>query len=100
ATTVTGSATGLNNRVATFTYDATGRFLTSKQNSGNGVSQTETYVSDAAWGKPISQTSSDCLTTTFEYDGYGRLKKTNLPEGYSINTSLNWDIQGENVFYS
>lgn len=23
-----------------------------------------------------------------------------MPEGYSINTSLNWDIQGENVFYS
>ena len=99
-TTSTVSAAGVNSRVTSFTYDATGRFAGSKQVSGNGVTQIETFAFDAAWGKPVSQTSTDCLTTTFEYDGYGRLKKTNLPEGYSINTSLNWDIQGESVFYS
>src|SRR5262249_46543963 len=50
--------------------------------------------------KPLSLTSPDCLTSTFEYDQFGRSKKTNLPEGYSVNELLNWDIQGEQVYYS
>ena len=98
-TAVTSSA-GLNNRTATSTYDAKGRFVLSKQMSGSNMSQTETYTYDARWGQPLSQTSSDCLNTTFEYDGFGRLKKTNLPQGYSVNTSLVWDVSGNNVYYA
>lgn len=97
--TVTSSS-GLSNRVSAATYDSRGRFPLTKQVIGSSVTQKETFIYDGKWGKPLSQTSTDCLTTTFEYDIFGRLKKTNLPAGYSVNISLNWDIQGEQVFYS
>jgi YD repeat-containing protein len=97
--TVTSSS-GLSNRVSAATYDSRGRFPLTKQKIGSTVTQTETYTYDGKWGKPFSQKSTDGLTTTFEYDIFGRLKKTNLPAGYSVNISLNWDIQGEQVFYS
>ena len=98
--TIVTSAAGLNSRTINFTYDWRNRSVVTKQLTGNNVSQTETFNGDVITGKPLSQTSSDCLTTSFQYDGFGRLKKTTLPEGYSINTSLVWDVQGQNVFYS
>lgn len=99
-TSIATSATGLNNRTINFTYDWRDRFVTTKQVTGTNVSQTETFVNDAGSGKITSHTTSDCLTTTFQYDGFGRLKTTTLPEGYSINASLVWDVQGQNLFYS
>ncbi|MDP4262233.1 MAG: SpvB/TcaC N-terminal domain-containing protein [Bacteroidota bacterium] len=98
-TAITSSA-GLNSRTTTNTYDANGRFALSKQVSGNNVSQTTSTTYDSKWGSPVSTTSPDCLTTTFVYDEFGRLKTTNLPEGYSVNTSLIWDLQDNNVYYS
>ena len=100
ATKVTVSSTGLNNRVSNITYDPKGIFAISKQITGTGVSQTETSAYDYSFGNLTSQTSSDCLTTTFNYDVFGRLTKTNLPQGFSVNTSLIWDVQGESVFYA
>lgn len=100
ATSIVTSSSGLSNRTANFTYDSKGRFVTTKQIIGSTVSPSETYIYNYKWGQPLSHTSSDCLTTTFEYDAFGRLKKTNLPEGFSINNSLIWDIQGGNLYYS
>jgi len=100
ATQTITSASGVSNRVANASYDVKGRFPITKQVVGSTVTQTETLTYDAKWGKPLSQTSSDCLTTTFEYDAFGRLKKTNLPEGYAVNTTLHWDVQGEQLFYT
>jgi RHS repeat-associated protein len=68
--------------------------------TGSNVSQTATFTYNEEWGQPLSSTSSDCLTTTFEYDVFGRPKKTNLPQGYSINSSLVWDVAGNNVYYA
>lgn len=100
ATKITVSSTGLNNRISDITYDTKGTFPVTKQISGIGVSQSESFVHDYLFGNLTSQTSSDCLTTTFNYDVFGRLIKTNLPQGFSVNTSLIWDVQGESVFYA
>jgi RHS repeat-associated protein len=94
------SAAGLGSRTAKFIYDVKGTFVTKRETIGTGVSQSESYTYDYRWGKPTSQISSDCLTTTFEYDGYGRIKKTNVPEGYSLLTTLAWDVQGNSVYYA
>lgn len=94
------SASGVSNRTATAAFDTKGRYPLTKSAIGSGIAQTETYTYDGKWGKPLSHKSSDCLTTTFEYDGYGMLKKTNLPEGYAVNNSLVWDVQGQTVFYA
>ncbi|NII25714.1 hypothetical protein HB364_11510 [Pseudoflavitalea sp. X16] len=99
-TSVTISAAGLNNRVTNYTFDTRGRLPLSSQRSASGVTQTESFTYDFKWGKPVTKTSSDCLTSTYEYDAFGRMKKHTLPAGYSVNTSLNWEVQGENVYYS
>jgi len=95
------AATGLTTRTSTFTYDTKGRFPTGKKlASGSAIEQSETYQYHVSWCKPTSITSGDCQTTTFEYDEFGRLKKTNLPEGYSITTTYNWDVSNDNVYYT
>ncbi|HEV8084483.1 MAG TPA: SpvB/TcaC N-terminal domain-containing protein [Chitinophagaceae bacterium] len=99
ATKITVSSTGLNSRVSNITYDTKGAFPFTKQITGTGLSQTESSSYEYLFGNILSQTSSDCLTTTFQYDAFGRLKKTILPQGFSVNTSFIWDVQGEGVFY-
>lgn len=99
-TTSTTSATGLANRTSNFTFDSKGRFVTSKKiAAGTSIEQTENITFDGKWGKPLSVTSTDCQTTTFEYDGFGRLKKTISPV-FTISTSYVWDVQGQNIFYT
>jgi len=98
-TQTTTAAAGVNTRIVNSTWDSRGRYALTKQTGSSAVSRSESFTYDDKWGKVLSHTSTDCLNTTFEYDGYGRLKKTNLPDNYSITTSLNWDVSGDNVFY-
>ena len=98
-TQTTTSASGMGNRLSNATYDARGRYPITKTVTGGSVTMTESFLYDDKWGQPVSKTT-DCLTTTFEYDAFGRIKKTNMPEGYSVNNSFVWDVQGQQVFYS
>lgn len=50
--------------------------------------------------KDLTNTSADGLVTTMEYDAFGRVKKTTLPEGYSVLQSFGWDISGSAVWFS
>lgn len=93
------TATGLAARTTNFTYDAKGRFVLSKQvAAGTAVAQTETFTVDSKWGKPLTVTSNDCITSSLEYDAFGRLIKTTYPFNI-INVSYHWDIQGLGLFY-
>ena len=98
--TIAMSATGVSTRVTNATFDSKGRFIVSKQlDPGTSIEQSESFTWDSKWGKPLSQTSSDCLTTTYEYDGFGTAKKVIGPV-FTANTLLVWDVQGQNIYYS
>ncbi|MDX2247202.1 MAG: RHS repeat-associated core domain-containing protein [Bacteroidia bacterium] len=95
----TVSAAGLTSRTTSYTYDSKGRYPTVIT---DGLLQSETRTYDPKWGTPLSIQTPDNLTTTFQYDGFGRLTHTTTPEGYTIQHSLVWDIQPANytLYYS
>lgn len=96
---ITASANSLSNRTTSFVYDTKGRFALEKRlASGTTIQQTETIAYDSKWGQPLSVTSSDCITSTYEYDGFGRLKKQVDPV-ITVNIYYKWDLQGLNIFY-
>jgi RHS repeat-associated protein len=96
---VTIGASGVNNRVTNITYDSKGRFIVTKTlAAGTAIAQTEQYTYDGKWGEPLTATTSDCITTQFEYDGFGRTKKSTDPI-FVINYSMGWDVAGNNVYY-
>jgi len=99
ATQVTMSAAGMTSRTTTNTYDSYGRFALTKQAGSGATAQTESFTYDGKWGKPLTHASTDCLNSSFEYDGFGRLKTTHTPAGYAITTTLNWDVSGDVVYY-
>lgn len=65
-------------RSASSAYDARGQFpLTST----NALNQSETRTFDARFGKAASLTGPNGLTTTWEYDGFGRKTKETRADG-------------------
>lgn len=84
-------ATGLTTQTEKFTYDNAGRYVTKKEWVAGSLSRFEVINPDPKWGKPLSYTSIDGLTTTYEYDGMGRLTKTNTPLGFAITQSIAWE---------
>ena len=94
-TTVTPAS--MTARSTSSTYDSKGRFAVTNTDE---LSQISSATYDSKWGKPLTQTGTDGLTTTFEYDGYGRPKKATSPEGVVVNYSLGWDISGTSLWYS
>jgi RHS repeat-associated protein len=94
------ASAGLATRTTNAVFDSRGRFpLTKSILIPGSTAITETYTYDGKWGQPLTHISGDCLTTTFEYDAFGRQKKTTFPTGVFVNNSLVWDVQGGNVFY-
>ena len=98
--TIVTSSAGLSSHTVTNAYDTRGTFTLNKLVSSAGASQTESYTYDPQWGQPLTHTSTDCLTTSFEYDPFGQLKKTTLPQGTIVTNSLNWDVSGNNIWYA
>ena len=77
-TDVTVSGPGITARTTTTEYDAQGRFVTKVTNA---LGQFETWVTDPKFGAPTSQTGPNGLTTTWEYDLFGRKTKETGPDG-------------------
>lgn len=75
------------------TYDIQGRFIlkNSQLQLTNGIERIEKFTYNTKWGKPLTYISSNGLTTSYQYDGFGRLTKTTLPEGYDITQTLSWE---------
>ena len=63
------------------------RFATQTKNPLNQSSYA-TY--DPKWGKPLTETDISGLTTTYQYDGYGRTIKVTTPDNLTTNTSFAW----------
>ena len=84
------SATGLTSRSSTYEFDSKYRFVTKTINSlGYEISSNF----DPGTGNLTSQEDIRNKTTSMEYDGHGRLKKTITPlgSGHDITEDLNWD---------
>ncbi|GAA4419283.1 RHS repeat-associated core domain-containing protein [Nibrella viscosa] len=91
------SPAGLASRSSSVGYDGKGRYPTSTTNE---LGQTATATYDSRWGKPLFETSIAGLTTSYEYDAFGRAKTTNFPEGYSVQQSYGWDFSEGAVYYT
>ncbi len=94
--TVTGGtgATAIASRTTTSNYDARGQFATSTTNA-LGHSETRTY--DAAFGVMLTLEGPNQLTTTWEYDSFGRQTKEIRADGTSTTVTRQWcnGFQGE-----
>ena len=88
--TTTGISDGMTSKSSTLYYDDKNRYVTSVLEP-DGKSSTALY--NNYYGVPISKTGINGLTTTFQYDGFGRVKKIVTPEGHEINQTLNWNTQ-------
>lgn len=88
------AAAGITSRTETMVYDPAGRFVTKRTGAGGGITRSENYTYDPLWGKVASFTSADGKTTTYEYDAFGRLNKTVVPDGFAITQALSWESSG------
>jgi len=86
-TSSTLSASGLPSRTESHQFDSKGRYAIQKTNALN---QTESFVIDPKWGSPISHSKIDETTTYFQFDMWGRKKKTILPLGNPIEEVYGW----------
>jgi RHS repeat-associated protein len=73
-------------RTYSSTYDAIGQFPVA---STNALGQSETKVFDPKWGTPLSLTGPNGLTSTWQYDGFGRKVLETRADG----TKTQWSYQ-------
>ena len=94
------SATGLTSRNTSFSYDSKNRFVTSVLEPDG---KTHSAVYNPIYGVPTSRTEVNGLTTTFQYNGFGRIIKIITPQNHEIIKSLNWNSQPQTyqgIYYS
>ncbi|MGJ7030928.1 FG-GAP-like repeat-containing protein [Niabella hirudinis] len=94
------NALGVTTPVADIVYDPTGRFASEKKLTGGGVIKKETFTYDDRWGVPLTKTSTDGLTTTYQYDEYGNLSKTDFPDGNAVTSVRSWETNNGYARYS
>lgn len=79
-----------------FTY-VNGLFL---QKVKNALNQETQFVYEPVYGNKVSEQGPGGLTTTYEYDSWGKLIKTNLPGGNYETVSFNWaSTNTDNIYY-
>lgn len=78
-------------RTTTWQYDTYRRFPVSVTNSLN---QSWQYTYDDLWGKPLTETTPNNLTTYYYYDGYGKLTKMETPDLISTYYTYSWVPSG------
>lgn len=74
------------------TYDGFSQFKTS---STNALGQTTLYSYNPMWGKLAGITTPDGLTTTYEYDPFGRSSQITTPDGLIQTLTYQWVTPGE-----
>lgn len=85
--TTTITATGLPSKTTSFEYNVKFRYAT-KNTNPLGQYASKTY--DPRWGTVKTETDVAGLTTTYDYDGFGRVIKVTTPQSPIITTKYNW----------
>ena len=83
---------GIAPRYESFGYDTKGRFTT---NITNTLGQVASKTYDARWGTVLTETDITGLTTTYTYDGFGRVINTLTPQGHNIGKQYLWSYGGQ-----
>jgi len=98
--TITGDAgnNNIQNRTISYEYDSKGRFIT-KKTDALGFRENMTY--EPAFGNILSFKDIVGRETTYEYDAFGRLKKTISPIGLVTNINREWtsDMHDDFAFF-
>ena len=81
-------------RTSTFEYDALSRYRI-KETNPLGHSETTAY--HPVHGLPVSKTGPNGLTTTWDYDGFGRAIKESRADGTSTTTAMSFVWSAANV---
>lgn len=74
-------------RTTQFAYDNYGRFIVE---TTNPIGQKSLASFDSRWGKPLTETGVDGLTTSYKYDGYGRPLCMNTPDNVPSEIAYDW----------
>ncbi len=90
------SSSGMTTRTTSAGYDGKGRYAESTTDE-MGYTASATY--NPRWGVPLSVTSMQGITTSYEYDPFGRLRKTVFPMGNNQEISYHWDISANQRWY-
>lgn len=96
---VTVSADSVAPRETNYEYDSKSRFVTRVTNP---LLQYIIKAYEPGTGNVKSETGIDQNTTTYQYDGFGRLCSTTNPQGKVIESLLGWDQSlagGQNSLY-
>lgn len=59
----------------------------------NALNQTVSVSVDPGLGVPLSETDPNMLTTSFDYDGFGRLRRANYPDGSGASTGYSRTLE-------
>ncbi|WP_300601570.1 FG-GAP-like repeat-containing protein [Niabella sp.] len=94
------SAPGVTTPVISYVYDPTGRYVLEKNRTGGGVIKKETATFDDRWGVPLTNTTPDGLTTTYQYNEFGELIRTNYPDGTAATITKSWETTTPYARYS
>lgn len=76
---------------SSYTYDSLGRYLVA---STNALGHTTTYSGYNKFGKPASVTDHMGRTTSYTYDSWGNLTRTEYPDGSTEEVTLAWGGNG------
>jgi len=89
------NATNITFKNQYFTY-TNGRFL---QKVKNALNQETQFVYEPVYGNKTSEQGPSGLTINFQYDNWGKLTRTNYPDGNFEAISFNWGTNTDNIYY-
>lgn len=81
------SGTDIETRTNSATYDPEGRFILMQTNA---LGQTASQTTDPRFGKPLTITDLNGLTTAYKYDNFGRQSEIIKPDGTVGTISYAW----------
>jgi YD repeat-containing protein len=85
------SSPSLLTKTTSFEYDTKHRYVTK---TTNPLLQYATKTYNPKWGTVATETDIAGLTTTYTYDGFGRLTNSLTPQGHNIGVKYLWAYSG------